>query len=211
MERQRIGIIKRPNFREDIWNLPNVLTMGRIAVIPLICWLLAEGTPLFCLIAAWLFGAAAFTDWLDGYIARKRGLESMTGKFLDPLADKLLVMAVFIVLVPMHRIPVWFVVLSLTREISITALRALAAGEGIIIAAEWGGKWKTAFQLVGIVCLMLHYEYTLPLGFTSLDVRFHHVGMALLSISLYYSLNSGWAYFRDFVRATDPRSKTATD
>jgi CDP-diacylglycerol--glycerol-3-phosphate 3-phosphatidyltransferase len=138
LERQHIGIVKRANFREDIWNLPNVLTMGRIAVIPLICWLLAEGTPLYCLIAAWLFGAAAFTDWLDGYIARKRGLESMTGKFLDPLADKLLVMAVFIVLLPMHRISVWFVVLSLTREISITALRALAAGEGIIIAAEWG-------------------------------------------------------------------------
>ena len=61
MERQRIGIIKRASFREDIWNLPNVLTMGRIAVIPLICWLLAEGTPLYCLIATWLFGAAAFT------------------------------------------------------------------------------------------------------------------------------------------------------
>ncbi len=189
--------------RRDIWNLPNVLTMGRIAVIPLVCWLVTTGRPVDCVFAAVLFGVAAITDWLDGYIARKRGLESLTGKFLDPLADKLLVMAVLITLIPLERIPVWFVIVMLAREISITALRALAAGEGIIIGSAWGGKWKAGFQFVGLTCLLLHYEYTLHFGPFDLRARLSQVGLLLMLVSLYYSLLSGWRYFQGFLEGID--------
>ncbi len=194
--------------REDIVNLPNLLTLGRIAVIPVVCWLLASGDRVACVVATVLFGAAAFTDWLDGYIARRRGLVSMTGKFLDPLADKLLVMAVFCTLLAVGSLPVWFVVLSLAREMSVTGLRALAAGEGMIISAGWGGKWKTAFQLVGLVCLMLHFEYTVEFGLFELVVRMHNVGFALLLLALAYSLSSGWEYFRGFLAAIDETARS---
>jgi CDP-diacylglycerol--glycerol-3-phosphate 3-phosphatidyltransferase len=196
--------ISTSTLRREFWNVPNVLTIGRIAIIPVVCWLLADGSPTDCMWATWLFGAAAFTDWLDGYIARKQKLETLTGKFLDPLADKLLVMAIFVTMVDMDRLPTWFVMISLAREISVTALRALAAAEGIIIAAEWGGKWKTAFQLVGLVCVMIHYTYPVLTPFGEWEIRFHRVGFALLLLSLGHSLTSGWTYFRDFLRGIDP-------
>ena len=192
--------------QQDLWNLPNILTMARIAVIPVICVLLAIDKPMAGVAAAALFGAAAATDWLDGYIARKRALVSLTGKFLDPLADKLLVMAVIVTMVAHDRLPVWFVTLLLAREMSVTGLRALAAAEGLILAADWGGKWKTAFQLVGLVCLIIQYCYTIDFGLFSLDVRFDRVGFLLLLLSLLYSLASGWGYFRSFLRSIEERA-----
>ncbi len=191
----------RASIRRDLWNVPNLLTMARIAVIPVVCWLAWLGTPAAGAGAAALFGLAAFTDWLDGYIARKRNLVSMTGKFLDPLADKLLVMAVFVTLLPADRLPIWFVALALAREMSITSLRALAAGEGIIIAAEQGGKWKTALQLTGLSAVLIHHPYTVDYGLFSLDVRFDRFGFVLLLLSLGYSLSSAWSYFRGFLAA----------
>ena len=188
----------RSTIREDIWNVPNALTMARIAVIPVVCWMCTQPEPIFGIIAVILFGLAGFTDWLDGYIARKRNLVSLTGKFLDPLADKLLVMAVVVTLLPMGRLPVWFVVLMLAREMSINGLRALAASEGIVIASGWGGKWKTGFQFVGLSCLLIQHPYRVEYGLFSLDVRFGHVGFALMLVSLVYSYHSGWQYLRGF-------------
>lgn len=190
----------RSNIRSDIWNVPNVLTMGRIVMIPAICWCAWRGTPATAAAAAALFGLAAFTDWLDGYIARKRNLVSMTGKFLDPLADKLLVMAVFCTMLPVDRLPIWFVVVALSREMAITSLRALAAGEGIIIAAEQGGKWKTALQLVGLSAILIQHQYVVDFGLFSLDVRFDRLGFVLLLMSLGYSISSAWQYFRGFLQ-----------
>ncbi len=190
---------RRSTIREDIWNLPNILTMGRIFAIPIVCWLAATGNPIHGVLAVVLFGLAGFTDWLDGYIARKRGLVSLTGKFLDPLADKLLIMAVLVTLLPLGRLPAWFVIVMLGREMAITGLRALAAGEGIVIAAGWGGKWKVGFQFVGLSCLLIHHRYTLDYLAFTLDVRFHELGFALMVVSLGYSLSSGWEYFRGFV------------
>lgn len=172
-------------------------------MIPLVCWLAARGTPTSGLIAAAVFGLAAVTDWLDGYIARKRGLVSLTGKFLDPLADKLLVLAVLITLIPEGRMPAWLVILLVSREVAVTALRALAAGEGLIIAAGSGGKMKAAFQFVAIVLLLIQHRYLLEFGLFTLDVRFHHVGMALLIVSLGYSLYSGGEYTAGFLKAID--------
>lgn len=193
---------------KDIWNTPNLLTFARILMIPAVCVLLLADDRLMAVYAAILFGIAGFTDWLDGWLARRQQLVSMTGKFLDPLADKLLVMAVLVCLVEMGRIPAWFVVLLLARETSITSLRALAAGEGMIMAADWGGKWKTALQLVGLPCLLLHFSYTIHFGFFVLDVRFHAVGMALMALSLVFSLASGFTYFRNFLRSATTAAGT---
>src|SRR5262245_22625708 len=102
--------------RKDALNLPNLLTMGRILVIPLVLWLMDRGTPEHCVYAALVYAGAAITDLLDGILARRMGIVSVLGKFLDPLADKLLVMATLIWLVPMGRIPAWAVVLLLSRE-----------------------------------------------------------------------------------------------
>ena len=107
--------------------MPNLLTMGRIAIIPVVLWLLDNGTPHDCLVAAFVYSAAAFTDLLDGYLARRMNIVSVLGKFLDPLADKLLVMASLVWMVPMGRIPEWAVALLLAREISITGLRSIAS------------------------------------------------------------------------------------
>lgn len=194
------------SLREDLWNLPNILTYGRILVIPLVCWLMVCNRPFEAGLAAIVFGAAAGTDWLDGYIARKRNLVSMTGKFLDPLADKLLVTAVFVICVELGWLPAWFVIISLCREMAVTSLRALAAGEGMIIDAAWGGKWKTAFQLTGLSCLLIHFPYRINYGLFALDLRLDRVGFVLLLISLWYSLVSGWKYFKDFLAELNKRA-----
>ncbi len=106
-----------------------------------------------------MFTFAAITDLLDGYLARKLGVVSVLGKFLDPLADKLIVMAALVWMVPMGRIPAWVVVLLLGREISVTGLRSVAASEGVVISAGNEGKTKTALQMIGIIALLLGYPF----------------------------------------------------
>lgn len=197
--------------RQDIVNLPNMLTMFRIVLIPVVVVLMAWGDPMSCLISVLLFSLASATDWFDGYIARKRGLVSLTGKFLDPLADKLLVMAVLVMLLrlgwlsPWEWLSPWLVIVILAREISITSLRTLAASEGMIIAAGQGGKFKTAFQMVGLMCLMVHYVYELDYGFVETKVNFQILGFWLLLISVIFSLHSALEYFRSFIRNIETR------
>ena len=198
--------IRRRTLREDALNLPNLLTMGRIAAIPLVLVLLDRGGPRDCYWAALLFAGAAITDFLDGYLARKRGLVSVLGKFLDPLADKLIVMATLVWLVPMGRIAPSVVVLLLAREISITGLRSIAASEGVVIAAGEGGKSKTALQMVGILMLMIGYPYRM--NFLGLDigiVDLVHVGRWLIYISLVYSLTSAAQYIGLFASTVEAR------
>jgi CDP-diacylglycerol--glycerol-3-phosphate 3-phosphatidyltransferase len=192
--------------REDALNLPNLLTMARILAIPLVLALLDRGGPRDCFWAALLFAGAAITDFLDGYLARKRGLVSVLGKFLDPLADKLIVMATLVWLVPMGRIAPWVVVLLLAREISITGLRSIAASEGVVIAAGEGGKAKTALQMVGILMLMIGYPYRMNFLLFDLGVvDLVHVGRWLIYISLVYSLASAAQYVGLFATAVEAR------
>src|SRR5690554_6600010 len=113
--------------------------MGRVAIIPLVLWLLDRGSPSDCLWAAWVYAGAALTDLIDGYLARKLNVVSVLGQFLDPLADKLLVMATLVWMVPLGRIPEWAVVLLLGRELSVTGLRSIASSSGLVIAAGGGG------------------------------------------------------------------------
>lgn len=187
--------------RQDLINLPNILTFFRILLIPVVALFIFFGDPVSCIIAVLLFGAASFTDWLDGYIARRQNLVSMTGKFLDPLADKLLVMTALVMLVPLGRLPAWIVIIIIARELSVTGLRALAAGEGMIIEAGGGGKLKTAFQMTGLLGLIAHFTYQINYFGWEIAVNFHLLGFWLLVISVFFSLWSGWLYFYDFLKA----------
>ena len=153
---KRSGPKKQRNIREEFTNIPNMLTMGRIALIPPVMILMLEGTPLAAFWAAILFSAAAITDYLDGYLARKMGLVSLLVKLLDPLADKLIVMATLIIAAQMGTIPGWFVVLLLARELGITGLRSIAGQEGLVIEVVQSGKFKTALQLCGLIGIILH-------------------------------------------------------
>lgn len=182
--------------------------MARVAVIPLVLWLIDRGTPKDCVIAASVYSAAAITDLLDGYLARKLRVVSVLGKFLDPLADKLLVMASLVWMVPMGRIPEWAVILLIGREISVTALRSIASSEGVVIAAGEGGKSKTALQMIGILCLIIGFPYHLSLGFIDMGmVDLVYVGRALIYVSLVFSVTSAVEYMGLFAQAVEAKSK----
>lgn len=199
---------QRKTLWEDAKNLPNLLTFLRIVMIPIVLVLLDRGAPRDCYWAAWVYALAAITDLLDGWLARRQGLVSVLGKFLDPLADKLIVAATLVYLVPMGRIPAWAVVLLLSREITITALRSIASTEGIIIAAGEGGKSKTALQMIGIICLILGYPYRIHLGVYDFGViDLVHVGRLLIYVSLVFSLTSAAQYMGLFVDAIDEKNK----
>ena len=178
-----------------VWTLPNVLTCLRIAIIPAMVWLLNDPGPRAGFFAAALFFLAALTDYYDGYLARKYGVVTTLGKFLDPLADKLIVASALIMLAAMPcpgaepcepRVPAWLVVVLVGRELAVTGLRAIALGEGIMLGAEELGKYKMIFQMFALVGLLLHYRY--------FAVDFHVGGMYFLWISLLISLWSAADY-----------------
>ena len=187
--------------KEDAFNLPNILTMLRIVMIPVVMLMLQEGTPMMNFWAGWVYTAATITDALDGYLARKRGLVSVVGKFLDPLADKLLVMATLVLMVGMGRVPAWIVVVILARELSISMLRMIASSEGVVIAAGEGGKAKTALQMVAVLFLMLHHRYMVDFWFLERWVDFNVAGLWLLYLSVFFAITSAGEYVKLFVAA----------
>lgn len=190
--------------KNDALNLPNLLTMGRILIIPLVLWLIDRGTPRDGVYAAFVYAGAAITDLLDGILARRMGIVSVLGKFLDPLADKLLVTATLIWMVPMGRIQDWAVILLIAREITVTGLRSIASSEGLVIAAGGGGKSKTALQMVGLLFLIIGYPYSIDLGFYDLgELDFVVVGRALIYVSLVFSVWSAVEYGQLFFNAID--------
>jgi CDP-diacylglycerol--glycerol-3-phosphate 3-phosphatidyltransferase len=189
--------MKRTSPEKAAFNLPNSLTLFRLVCIPVVVICLYFPGRVGSLLAALFFGMAFVTDILDGYFARRRGDVTKLGKFLDPLADKILVCITMIMLIPLGRIPAWIVVLIVAREIAVTGLRGVAVMEGIVIQASALGKYKTLFQSITTVCLCLHYEY--------FGVDFHTVGMVLLVVALVLTLWSAWAYFRAFYQVFFPR------
>jgi CDP-diacylglycerol--glycerol-3-phosphate 3-phosphatidyltransferase len=198
----------RRTLAQDALNLPNLLTMGRVVLIPFCLWLLDKDTPRTGFWACMAFTAAAITDVLDGWLARKLGVVSVLGKLLDPLADKLIVMATLIWMVPMGRIPAWIVVILLARELTVTALRGVAASEGVVIAAGQEGKTKTALQMLGIICLLVGYPYHLE--YVGLDlgvVDFVKVGRALVYLSFIFSIASAAQYLRLFGAAVEAKER----
>lgn len=199
---------RRRSLAEDAVNLPNMLTMARIVMIPVFLYFLDKNTPRDGAIASLVFTAAALTDMLDGYLARKLGLVSVLGKLLDPLADKLIVMASLVWCVPMGRISAWVVVVLLARELSVTGLRSVAASEGVVIAAGQEGKTKTALQMIGIIALVLGYPYHLRFGPVDLGVvDLVHVGQLLVYLSLFFSLASAGNYTRLFAQAVEAKNQ----
>ncbi|WP_175576462.1 CDP-diacylglycerol--glycerol-3-phosphate 3-phosphatidyltransferase [Alkalihalobacterium alkalinitrilicum] len=180
-------------------NVPNQITISRICLIPIFMIflivpmdfgnlsILGTHIPVSHFIAAIVFIIAAATDWLDGYYARKYKLVTNLGKFLDPLADKLLITAALISLVELQMAPAWMVIVILSREFAVTGVRLVAAADGSVIAASPLGKIKTVFQIIAISALMLH-----NFPFAPLDFPF---GMLMLWIATLLTIISGIDYF----------------
>ena len=134
-------------------NIANKLTLLRIIMIPLFIYLLLEGHSIWAFIT---FSLASFTDFLDGYLARKYNLITNFGKFMDPLADKLLVTSALVCFVQLGLLNAWVVIIILSREFIVSIFRAIAAAEGIVIAASWWGKAKTISQMAMVIVLLLN-------------------------------------------------------
>jgi CDP-diacylglycerol--glycerol-3-phosphate 3-phosphatidyltransferase len=170
--------------------LPNKLTLLRIACTPVMVVLLCFTGKTSSFLAALLFSLASITDLLDGFLARRRKMVTNFGKHFDPLADKLLVSATLIMLIPLGRVEAWMVLVIIGREIAVTGLRGIASSEGVILTPTEISKKKTVFQFVAILALLLHYEY--------LGIDFHAVGMAFIWLAVVVTLWSGIMYFRKF-------------
>ncbi|MDA8211722.1 MAG: CDP-diacylglycerol--glycerol-3-phosphate 3-phosphatidyltransferase [Clostridia bacterium] len=168
-------------------NLANRLTLARIFLVPIFMMILISKIPYGKFIAAAVFILAASTDGLDGYVARKKNQITRLGKFMDPLADKLLVSAALISLVELREIPAWVAVIIIGREFAVTGLRAIAAAEGVVIAASKLGKYKTVSQIVAIAALFLeNYPFSLW------KIPFGNIAMA---VAVIFTIWSGVDYF----------------
>jgi len=175
-------------------NLPNCLTLTRIFAAPLVVILLYHEGPLSCFFAALLFILASVTDLLDGHIARRDNLVTSFGKFLDPLADKVLICSVLIMLTYLNWIAAWIAILIVCRELLVTGLRAVAADEGIVITADKFGKWKSTLQAIAIVPLTIHYPI--------MGINVHALGEFLLYIALALTVVSGVNYIYSYYTKT---------
>jgi CDP-diacylglycerol--glycerol-3-phosphate 3-phosphatidyltransferase len=178
-------------YHHQILNLPNGLTIVRILAIPIILFLLFYTEPIYRIITALFFISVAVTDTLDGYLARQRGMVTTLGKFLDPLADKLLIVAALIALIPARGIPAWMVIVIVGREISVTGLRGIAVSQGMVISASALGKYKTVFEVASISFLILSGNY--------FSIEIHQVGLGLLWVATGLAIISGVDYFKRFL------------
>ncbi len=169
---------------------PNILTLCRILIIPIIVLLLVFTSRYCTFIAAVVFSIAAITDYLDGFYARRRGLVSTFGKFMDPIADKLLTCSAFIMLVSHGWAPGWIVCIIVAREIAVTGLRSVVSEKGGDVSASNLGKYKTGFQIGALIPLILHYPY--------FGVDLHAVGTFVLWGALGFTVWSGADYFIRF-------------
>lgn len=173
-------------------NLANKLSLLRILMTPLVVLLLYFPGPFTCVLAALVFVFASITDWLDGYIARKFNMVSSMGKFLDPLADKLLICSVLIMFVKLSWASAWVVIVIVCRELVVTGLRAMAIDEGIVLAADKFGKAKTVLQILAILPLTLHYPI--------FGYEVWPIGEILLYASMLVAIYSGVNYCIYFYR-----------
>jgi len=182
-------------------NLPNQLTVARLVLSFVFVALLSiEGVAHFRTAALFAFVIAAITDFLDGHLARKHGLITNFGKLMDPLADKVLMCAGFVLLTRLELIPAWMVIAILTREFLVTGLRLLATAEGVVLAAENLGKYKTIIQIVTIIYFLVYLAAKDPLleGLQPLFNAFYlgpeYLGLVLIWLSLILTIWSGWSY-----------------
>lgn len=182
--------------KRALFNLPNQLTLSRILLAPLIIALLYFPSFWTCFFAGLLFIVAAFTDLFDGYLARKGNQITSLGKFLDPLADKVLISSVLIMLVQNGWVQAWIAIVIICRDIMVTGLRAIAADEGIVISADKYGKAKTVLQIVALTPLIWHYGWRIG----SFTLPVHEIGIFTLYLALILTVVSGVNYFLSFQR-----------
>lgn len=185
-------------------NLPNRLTLLRIVLVPLYMVLMVVEFPFHYVAALAVFGAASLTDYFDGQIARSRGLVTNLGKFLDPIADKLLTTAAFLVFLAQGYVDVWAVILIMAREFMVTSVRLMAAGGGTVVAASFAGKLKTVAQYIAIIAMMVALQWSeicaayLP----TLSPLWHIVPVVVawvfIWISVVLTVVSGVQYFWQF-------------
>lgn len=175
-----------------MFNLANKLTLLRILAAPVIVLLLYFPNRVSCVVAAAVFVLASLTDMVDGIVARRQNMVTNFGKFLDPLADKLLIGSVLIMLADLQWVPAWIVVVIVCRELTVTGLRAAAMEQGMVLAADRFGKLKTILQTVALIPLILHF----PLF--GLDLE--GLGGVLLYLALFMTVFSGANYLYNFYR-----------
>jgi CDP-diacylglycerol--glycerol-3-phosphate 3-phosphatidyltransferase len=178
--------------RREIFNLPNTISLIRISVVPFLFILLTSPGEFWSLILAILFAVASITDMLDGFLARKYNMITTMGKFLDPLADKLIVNTAMILMIPIGRIPAWIVAITIIRDLIVDGIRSIASSEGFYIQASPLGKQKTIAQLFSVTALMIYYPF--------FGINSHLVGMVILYIAFLLTLYSGVDYFIKFYR-----------
>jgi CDP-diacylglycerol--glycerol-3-phosphate 3-phosphatidyltransferase len=176
--------------QKKVFNLPNAVTLLRIGVIPVFFLLLLSPGPEGSLLIACVFVIASLTDLLDGYIARRYKIVTTMGKFLDPIADKLVVNTAMILMIPLGRIPAWIVAVIIIRDFTVDGIRTIASSEGVIIGSSRLAKQKTLCQVVAVTALMIHYPF--------LGADAHLVGIIILHIALILTLYSGLDYLMKF-------------
>jgi CDP-diacylglycerol--glycerol-3-phosphate 3-phosphatidyltransferase len=187
-----------------VMNLPNLITLSRIPLMFVVVWLMYQTWTGAATLAFWLFIAAAIGDWLDGYLARKMGLISLFGKFMDALTDKIFVVGIMIAFVEQDVVPIYFVLIVLCREFLISGMRMMAAAKGVVVAAERGGKTKTLTQLIAVGFLlfvpMLSGDVAgwLNFDFSAYSEVIHHIGLWLFILSVFFTVQSGWVYLAKY-------------
>lgn len=186
---ERLPVAQR---NREIINLPNLVSLLRICVIPVLFLLLLSPGKMMSLLIAAFFVFAATTDFLDGYIARRFNIVTTMGKFLDPVADKLIINTAMILMIPIGRIPAWIVAIIIMRDLLVDGLRSVASADGVIIQAGMLGKQKTVCQDFAVSALIIYYPF--------FGLNAHAVGMVLLYISLLFTFASGAEYFIKFHR-----------
>ena len=185
-------------------NLPNAITLSRIPLMFVIAWLLYQVWPGAATLAFLLFIAGAVSDWLDGYLARRRGLVSTFGTFMDALSDKIFVLGIMIAMVDQEQdfhMPVPFVLITLCREFLVSGMRMAAASKGVVVPADGGGKTKTVSQLIAIGFLLARpmlerdVQRVLPgADLRALTEQVHNIGLIGFIIGTFLAVWSGWRY-----------------
>ena len=178
--------------KQVIFNLPNTITLIRLSVVPFLFILLWSPGEFWSLVLAILFVAASITDLLDGYIARKYQLVTTMSKFLDPIADKLMINTAMILMIPISRIPAWIVALTIIRDFVVDGVRSIASSEGLFIQASRLGKQKTLAQIIAVTALLIHYPI--------FGADAHRVGIIVLYVAFVLTVYSGTNYFIQFYK-----------
>ncbi len=189
-----------------VWTLPNLLSLFRILIIPVLVYLLTYTDPVSALLAASLFLIGSLTDYFDGYFARRHRSVTDLGKILDPLADKLLVASALIMLTALDRgaepsVPAWLVVVIIARETAVTVLRGIALSEGIVMQAERLGKYKFILEAYAVTGLIVHYTYW--------GIDFFAAGIYFLTLAAVIAVWSGVNYHLQFFRLRQARLSNA--